>query len=72
MISTGREESLICERIEYYRRLFGSGHYYLEIEEHPDKPLQGNINNTIIALSKKYGYEYVGTNNASYITPDDA
>ncbi len=72
MISTGREESRICERIEFYRDLFGRDHFYLEIEEHPDKPLQGNINDTIIRLSKKYGYEYVGTNNSYYITPDDA
>lgn len=72
MISTGREESLICERIEYYRSIFGRDHYYLEIEEHPDKPLQGNINDTIIRLSKQYGYEYVWTNNSYYITPDDA
>lgn len=40
MISTGRDESLICERIDYYTRVFGEGHYYLEMEEHPDKPLQ--------------------------------
>ena len=72
MISTGRDESLICERIEYYRDLFGKDQYYLEIEEHPDKPLQWNINNTIIELSKKYGYEYVATNNSYYITPHDA
>lgn len=72
MISTGREEPLICERIDYYRELFGSDHYYLEIEEHPDKPLQGNINAKIIELSKKYGYDYVGTNNSSYVTLDDA
>jgi DNA polymerase III subunit alpha len=72
MISTGREESLICERIEYYRRIFGPDHSYLEIQEHPDRPLQSNINDTIIALSKKYGYDYVGTNNSYYITPDDA
>ena len=72
MISTGREESLICARIEYYRELFGKDQYYLEIEEHPDKPLQWNINNTIIDLSRKYGYEYVATNNSYYITPDDA
>ena len=72
MISTGREEKLITERIEYYRVLFGPDNYYLEIEEHPDKPLQGNINNTIVSLSKKYGYEYVATNNTSYLTPDDA
>ena len=72
MISTGREDSLICARIDYYRSLFGKEHYYLEIEEHLDKPLQGNINDTIIRLSKKYGYEYVGTNNTYYVIPDDA
>ncbi len=72
MITTGKEEIKIIERIEYYRTLFGPENYYLEIEEHPDKPLQPKINEMIIALGKKYGYEYVGTNNAYYITPDDA
>lgn len=72
MITTGKEELKIVERIEYYRSLFGTDNYYLEIEEHPDKSLQPKINETIILLNKKYGYEYVGTNNAYYITPDDA
>ncbi len=72
MITTGKDESKIIERIEYYRALFGAENYYLEIEEHPDKPLQPKINEMIIALGKQYGYEYVGTNNAYYITPDDA
>ena len=34
--------------------------------------MQPKINESIIALSKKYGYEYVGTNNSYYLTPDDA
>lgn len=72
MISTGKEESSICERIEYYRSVFGNENYFLELEEHPDKSLQPHINDTIVKLSKKYGYEYVGTNNTYYITPDDA
>lgn len=72
LISTGRDESILCERIEYYRNLFGKENYFLEIEEHPDKALQAHINETIIALSKKYGYEYVGTNNSYYVIPDDA
>ena len=72
MIITGKEESRICERIEYYRKLFGKENYFLEIEEHPDKPMQPKINEMVIALSKKYGYEYVGTNNTYYLTPDDA
>ncbi len=53
-ISMGRDESVLCERIEYYRNLFGKENYYLEIEEHPDKPLQAHINETIINLSKKF------------------
>ena len=71
-ISMGRDESVLCERIEYYRNLFGKENYYLEIEEHPDKPLQAHINETIINLSKKFWYEYVGTNNSYYVIPDDA
>jgi DNA polymerase III subunit alpha len=71
-IITGKEESYICTRIEYYRTLFGRENYYLEIEEHPDRPMQPKINETILRLAKTYGYEYVGTNNAYYITPDDA
>ncbi|MDD2693908.1 MAG: DNA polymerase III subunit alpha [Candidatus Gracilibacteria bacterium] len=72
MIITGKDESFICERIAYYQNLFGKENYFLEIEEHPDKPMQPKINETIIALSKKYGYEYVGTNNTYYMSPDDA
>lgn len=72
MISTGKEESKIRERIAYYEWVFGKENFYLEIEEHPDKPLQANINMKIIELSKNYWYEYIGTNNAYYLSPDDA
>ncbi len=71
-IITGKDDSYICERIEYYQKLFWKWNYYLEIEEHPDKPMQPKINETILRLSKTHGYEYVWTNNAYYITPDDA
>ena len=72
MISTGKDEATICERIEYYRKIFGNENYFLEIEEHPDKSLQPHINDTIVKISKKYGYEYVATNNTYYVNPDDA
>jgi DNA polymerase III subunit alpha len=71
-IITGKDDNYIVERIEYYRGIFGADNYYLEIQEHPDRPMQAKINETILRLSKQYGYEYVGTNNAYYITPDDA
>ncbi|GAB0174691.1 MAG: DNA polymerase III subunit alpha [Candidatus Altimarinota bacterium] len=72
MISTGKEEKEICKRIDYYISLFGKDNYYLEIEEHPDKSLQPHINDTIVKLAKKYDYEFVGTNNSYYVSPEDA
>ncbi len=34
--------------------------------------MQASINETILRLSKQYGYEYVATNNSYYLAPDDA
>ncbi len=70
-IITGKGDTFLCERIEYYQKLFPNS-YFLEIEEHLDKPMQPKINEAILRLSKQYGYEYVGTNNTYYIIPEDA
>ena len=72
MIITGKDEKALCERIEYYQRIFGKEHYFLELQEHPDRSMQPKINEMILSLAKKYGYEYVATNNSYYIVPDDA
>lgn len=71
-IITGKPDEYIEERIEYYIRIFGRDHYYLELQEHPDRPMQASINETILRLAKKNNYEYVATNNSYYLTPDDA
>lgn len=71
-IITGRDESYIIERIKFYQEIFWENHFYLEIQEHPDRPMQPKINDTILALSKKYHFDIVGTNNSYYLTPDDA
>lgn len=71
-IITGKPESYIIERIEYYEGVFGRENFFLEIQEHPDRPMQPKINDTLIALAKNTNREYVGTNNAYYITPEDA
>lgn len=52
-IITGKSDEYICERINYYIQIFGKERYYLEIQEHPDRPMQANINETIIRLSKR-------------------
>jgi DNA polymerase-3 subunit alpha len=71
-IITGKSDTYICERIEYYISIFGKEKFYLELQEHPDRPMQANINETILSLSKVHGYEYVATNNSYYLAPDDA
>jgi DNA polymerase-3 subunit alpha len=71
-IITGKSDVYIRERIEYYIGIFGSDRYYLELQEHPDRAMQASINETILRISRQYGYQYVATNNSYYLTPDDA
>ncbi|PID84073.1 DNA polymerase III subunit alpha [Candidatus Gracilibacteria bacterium] len=71
-IITGKEDSYIIDRIEYYINIFGSQNFFLEIQEHPDRAMQPKINETIIRIAKDRNYQYVGTNNAYYITTQDA
>ena len=52
-IITGKDDSFIIERIEYYRGVFGIENYFLEIQEHPDRSMQSKINETILRLSRE-------------------
>ncbi len=71
-IITGKSEEYILERVHFYQNIFGKENYFLEIEEHPDKPLQPKINDYLVAFCKKFNLDIVGTNNCYYLTPDDA
>ncbi|MBC7503865.1 DNA polymerase III subunit alpha [Candidatus Gracilibacteria bacterium] len=71
-IITGKSDAYLRERIEYYIGLFGKDKYYLELQEHPDRPMQASINEVLLRLSKSHGYACVATNNSYYLTPDDA
>lgn len=71
-IITWKDDTYIIERIEYYKSIFDAESYFLEIQEHPDRAMQSKINDTILRISRERWYEYVWTNNAYYITPDDA
>jgi len=71
-VITGKEDAYIIDRIEYYMSIFWRDSFFLEIQEHPDRPMQAKINETILRISRERWYDYVGTNNAYYITTDDA
>lgn len=55
-----------------YAELFGPDHYYIEIQKHPHIPVVDEINEKLIALSRKLGLPLVATNDVHYVDPDDA
>ena len=55
-----------------YGELFGKDHYYIELQKHPHIPLQDEINEKLVKLSRKLGLPLVATNDIHYVDPDDA
>ncbi|MEK7516594.1 MAG: DNA polymerase III subunit alpha [Patescibacteria group bacterium] len=55
-----------------YRDIFGEGNFFLEVQDHPELPLQGAVNQKMFALSERTGIPTVATKDAHYIHPDDA
>jgi DNA polymerase-3 subunit alpha len=54
-----------------FQEIMGKGNYYLEIQEH-GLNAQKRIRKPLVQLAKKTGVPLVATNDAHYLTPDDA
>ena len=54
-----------------YRDIFGEGNYFLEIQDHGIEE-QKNVNRAIYHLSEETGIPLVATNDAHYLTREDA
>lgn len=71
LLRNGQEEE--AEAVaKQYSELFGSDHYYLELQKHPKIPEQGELNEKLVKLSRKLGLPLVATNDVHYVDPDDA
>jgi len=55
-----------------YAELFGTDHYYIEIQKHPHIPVVDEINEKLITLSRKLGLPLVATNDIHYVDAGDA
>lgn len=55
-----------------YLEVFGTDHYYLELQKHAKIPQVDALNEKIVALSRSAGIPLVATNDVHYINPDDA
>src|SRR5215470_15727748 len=54
-----------------FEEILGKGNYFLEIQEHGLEP-QKRIRKSLVELSKQTGVPLVATNDAHYLTPEDA
>jgi len=59
------------KQLDWYYEVFGSEHFYLELQEH-DIPELEQINKNLIDLGSRYQAQFVATNDVHYITQDDA
>jgi len=55
-----------------YAELFGPDHYYIELQKHAAIPEIDQVNEKLVALSRKLGLPLVATNDVHYVDPDDA
>lgn len=63
------EKSL--EKAKLFEDVFGKNNFFIEIQDH-ETPAEREIRRDLIELSKKSGIPLVATNDAHYLTPDDA
>lgn len=59
-------------RVKKLVEIFGTEHFYLELQKHPKIAIQEEANKKLIELSKKIGVSLVATNDNHYIEPKDA
>lgn len=55
-----------------YADLFGPDHYYIEIQKHPSIPIIEEVNEKLVALSRRLGLPLVATNDIHYVDASDA
>ncbi len=65
------ETEAAYEKAQYYNDLFGSGNFYLELQDHGIAE-QKNINKALIEMSQKLNIPLAATNDCHYIDREDA
>lgn len=71
-ILQGKNEGGIDELIAKHVKVFGEGNFYLELQDHPEKEGQVEVNNALIVASERTGVPLVVTRDVHYLHTDDA
>jgi len=70
-IMNGKLEEAAKLALEY-KKIFGQGNFYLELQHHPGLKEQEPVNQALIKISQKHKIPLVATNDVHYIKPEDA
>ena len=57
--------------IREYQGIFGADNFFLELVHHPESPTQNDVNEKLVALSKKTGAPLVATKDVHYLHAED-
>ncbi|MBI4096817.1 MAG: DNA polymerase III subunit alpha [Candidatus Levybacteria bacterium] len=66
------QDDLAQQRALKLAKIYGPGHFYLELQRHIDVPPQEIVNEKLLKLSKKLGIPIVATNDNHYLRRTDA
>lgn len=58
--------------LDFYLQTFGRENFFIELQYHPEIPLQNEINGRLIDLAKRHNVRIVATRDIHYINPEDA
>ncbi|RME78141.1 MAG: DNA polymerase III subunit alpha [Chloroflexi bacterium] len=65
------QPELALQRLMWYLEVFGRERFFIELQEH-SIPALTQINKTLFEWGKKYGLEFIVTNDVHYVTAADA
>lgn len=57
--------------IKEHQEIFGKENFFLELQDHPELPEQGQVNSQLIDLAKKLKVPLVATNDIHYVKRED-
>ena len=71
LIAQGADDARVDEKIKWYVDCFGKENFFLELQDHPEKEGQMNVNNALIEAAKRNGLDVVVTRDVHYLNKDD-
>ncbi len=70
LLLAGKRDKAL-EKIDAYRKLFGEGNFFLELQDHPEIPEQMKLNDILVELSKELNLPLIVTNDVHYLKAED-